>query len=55
MAALACIGELTNLYEVDYDAWLQRNLELLRQFRFAELNAERRIAILKCNGWVAQF
>ncbi|CAK0770540.1 conserved hypothetical protein [Gammaproteobacteria bacterium] len=43
MAALSCIDELTNLYEVDYDAWLQRNLELLRQFRFPELDVEHLI------------
>ena len=29
---------LTSLYETDYDAWLQSNLDLLRQARFDELD-----------------
>ncbi|CAK0742643.1 DUF29 domain-containing protein [Gammaproteobacteria bacterium] len=43
MVALTCIDELTNLYEIDYDAWLHRNLELLRQSRFTELDVEHRV------------
>jgi len=43
MVALTGIGELTDLYEIDYDVWLQRNLELLRQSRFTELDVEHLI------------
>jgi hypothetical protein len=37
------MSNLARLYENDYDAWLQGNLELLRQSRFDELDVEHLI------------
>jgi len=38
------------LYDTDYDAWLERNLESLRQFRFEELDVERLIEEMESMG-----
>ncbi len=37
------MSNLADRYHNDYDAWLQANLELLRQSRFAELDVEHLI------------
>jgi hypothetical protein len=37
------MSNLADLYHRDYDAWLQDNLELLRQSRFEELDIEHLI------------
>lgn len=37
------MSNLVDLYHRDYDAWLQDNLELLRQSRFDELDVEHLI------------
>lgn len=41
---------LTELYELDYDAWLARNLELLRASRFDELDLDHLIEEMEDMG-----
>lgn len=44
------MSNLADLYHRDYDAWLQDNLELLRQSRFDELDVEHLIEEMEDMG-----
>jgi hypothetical protein len=44
------MSNVARLYETDYDAWLQGNLELLRQSRFDELDVKHLIEEMEDMG-----
>jgi len=44
------MSNLAELYDSDYDSWLQQNLELLRQCRFEELDIQHLIEEMEDMG-----